>query len=76
MPITVLYCADCTPPKLLAAGDCAGASHEHEDGSQHAATAISDVDELVPEQLPHTTADGTIVNTYEEWLTHLEGYLP
>ena len=68
MPITVLYCADCTPPKVLAGGDCAGATHEHPDGTTH--------EELVPEQLPHITTDGTTVTTYEEWLTHLEGYLP
>jgi hypothetical protein len=74
--ITLLYCADCTPPKVLAAGDCAGATHEHEDGSSHAATAIADVAEAVPEQLPHTMSDGTVVNTYQEWLNELEGYLP
>jgi hypothetical protein len=34
------------------------------------------VAEAVPEQLPHTMSDGTVVNTYQEWLNELEGYLP
>ena len=76
MAITVLYCADCSPPMVLAAGACAGAKHEHEDGTKHDATAITDVDEIVPEEFPHTTSDGTVVNSYPEWLTHMESYLP
>jgi hypothetical protein len=84
--ITVLYCAECSPPKVIGAGACVGAFHTHPDGSKHAATVIADVDEPdgpepapdgspVPDY-PFLAADGTSIATPAAWLTYLERYLP
>lgn len=79
--IHIAYCPTVGPdhalPIVVGAGDIEGANHYHDsDALEYPCMLILDVPEDSPTGYPWATSTGAIVNSADEWLSYLAGYLP